>query len=69
VGSFNFHDDFFGKSFDISLANGDTAISACTGFGIERFAYAFLCQFGTDPAHWPADVAAAGSRQTAKEAL
>jgi hypothetical protein len=69
VGSFNFHDDFFGRSFDISLANGDRVSSACTGFGIERFTYAFLCQHGSDPAHWPATVTAAVCGKPSGEAL
>lgn len=59
VGSFNFHDDFFGHSFGITLDNGQVTSSACTGFGIERFVYAFVCQYGPEPAHWPAEVAAA----------
>lgn len=62
AGSFNRHDDFFGRSFGIRLANGDTTSSACTGFGIERFVYAFLSQYGPDTAQWPAHVAAAVAR-------
>lgn len=66
--SFNFHEDFFGSSFDIRRPAGDgdedaTVITACAGVGLERFAYAFLCRHGVDPAAWPEPVrlAVAGS--------
>lgn len=55
VGSFNFHERFFGDSFDITLAGTDTTpYSACVGFGLERLAFAVVCQHGVDPAGWPA---------------
>ncbi len=54
IGSFNYHKDFFGRSLDIRAANGSKAHTGCLGFGFERWAYAFLCQFGLDPASWPA---------------
>lgn len=54
VGSFNFHDQFFGKAFNIASPEaGDTAYTGCVGYGLERFAFAFLCQHGIDPAGWP----------------
>jgi seryl-tRNA synthetase len=53
VASFNFHDRFFGESFDISLADGGPSFSSCVGFGLERFAFAVICQHGLDPADWP----------------
>lgn len=53
VASFNFHDTFFGEPFRIQLAEGGTAYTACTGVGLERLAYAFLCRHGLDPANWP----------------
>jgi hypothetical protein len=63
VGSFNLHDDVFGAAFDIRHGGGDPghagapiARSACAGFGLERLAYAFLWQHGTDPAGWPRPV-------------
>jgi hypothetical protein len=49
VGSFNFHDCFFGESFGI----GTDVHTACAGFGLERLAYAFLCRHGLDPEGWP----------------
>jgi hypothetical protein len=54
VGSFNFHDLFFAKSFNIHAARDEQVVSGCTGFGLERLAYSFLCQHGLDLARWPA---------------
>ncbi|MGW7533017.1 hypothetical protein [Amycolatopsis sp. NPDC054798] len=56
--SFNFHDDFFGRSFGISPHDGGPGpvITGCAGVGLERFTYAFLCRHGVDPAGWPEDV-------------
>lgn len=53
VCSFNYHERFFADSFGIG---GGDVHTACAGFGLERFAYAFLCRHGTDPAGWPAGV-------------
>lgn len=57
VGSFNLHGDHFGTAFGIRHA-GEVAYTGCVGFGLERLAYAFVTQHGTDPARWPADVRA-----------
>ena len=51
--SFNLHDTFFGESFDIRLANGEPATSACVAFGLERWLLAFLVRYGPDAARWP----------------
>ncbi|MGW3960835.1 hypothetical protein ACWED2_13540 [Amycolatopsis sp. NPDC005003] len=54
VASFNFHERLFGDSFGISLTGRDTpAFSACVGFGLERLAFALVCQHGPDVANWP----------------
>jgi len=50
--SSNFHAGSFGSAFDITVG-GRPAVSACIGFGLERFAYAILSQFGLDPDGWP----------------
>jgi seryl-tRNA synthetase len=55
AGSFNLHNDFFGKTFNIRSGDG-SAFSSCIGFGVERFVYAFVCQKGFDPANWPEEV-------------
>jgi seryl-tRNA synthetase len=59
VGSFNLHDQFFSGAMRIRRAEDELASTACAGFGLERLTYAFLCQFGLDPAGWPAAVRAA----------
>jgi seryl-tRNA synthetase len=51
--SFNLHDTFFGEAFDIRLANGKPATSACVAFGLERWLLAFLVRYGPDAARWP----------------
>lgn len=57
--SFNLHRDFYTALYDIRLADGTIAESACMGFGIDRWLYAFVRQMGLDPAHWPSRVIAA----------
>jgi hypothetical protein len=53
VASFNFHERFFGESFGLSLPDGTPAFSACAGFGLERLAFALMCQHGTEIRDWP----------------
>jgi seryl-tRNA synthetase len=52
VGSINYHQDFFGRSFGIDV-RGSPAHTGCIGFGLERLALAVLSQHGTEPAGWP----------------
>jgi len=56
ISSFNYHQDFFGRSFEISDAAGKPAHTACVAFGVERFALAFIAQHGRDPRRWPARI-------------
>ena len=56
VGSYNYHQDFFGRHLNITLPDGGPIHTGCTAFGLERMVYAFLAQFGFDPANWPAVV-------------
>jgi seryl-tRNA synthetase len=53
VGSYNYHQDFFGRHLDITLPDGKPIHTGCTAFGLERMAYAFLAQFGFDQTKWP----------------
>jgi seryl-tRNA synthetase len=53
VGSYNYHQDFFGRHLNITLPDGKPAHTGCIAFGLERLVYAFLCQFGLDPTAWP----------------
>ena len=52
IGSINFHRNYFGESFQISRGEKE-AFSGCVAFGIERWIYAFLAQYGSDEAQWP----------------
>jgi seryl-tRNA synthetase len=54
--SFNLHDTFFGEAFDIRLADGRPATTACMAFGIERWTLAFLVAHGPNAADWPAEL-------------
>ena len=56
VGSYNYHQDFFGRNLNITLPDGSPAHTSCVAFGLERIAYAFLAQFGLEPANWPHEV-------------
>ena len=53
VGSYNYHQDFFGRSLNITLPDGSPAHTGCIAFGLERMAFAFLAQFGLDTGRWP----------------
>jgi len=54
--SFNYHQDKFGSAFAIALPGGDTAHSACLGFGLERVVMALFKTHGFRPAAWPKSV-------------
>ena len=51
--SFNFHQAFFGLTFDIRTHDGRIANSACVGFGLERIVMALFSTHGFDVAQWP----------------
>ncbi len=53
VGSYNYHQDFFGRHLNITLPDGSPAHTGCVAFGLERMAFAFLAQYGLDPERWP----------------
>lgn len=55
-GSCNYHQDHFGRAFDIRTAAGEPAHSACVGFGLERIALALFRHHGFDPGNWPGAV-------------
>jgi seryl-tRNA synthetase len=54
--SFNYHQDHFGKTFELSTADAEVAHTACVGFGHERVILALLKHHGTDVKAWPASV-------------
>lgn len=53
VGSYNYHQDFFGRNLNISLDDESPAHTGCVAFGLERIAFAFLAQFSLNPKNWP----------------
>ena len=59
VGSLNYHTDFFGRAFDITVENHGLMHSVCLAFGLERWVHAFLAQHGERPEHWPETVRSA----------
>lgn len=53
LASFNHHRDHFGTTYGLTLASGDTAHTACLGFGHERIVLALLRTHGLSPDTWP----------------
>ena len=53
---FNYHQDHFGKTWELKTADGETAHTACVGFGLERIALALFHHHGLDPKLWPQQV-------------
>ena len=41
--SFNHHETFFGRAFDVRLRDGSPASTGCLAFGLERWLLAYLC--------------------------
>jgi len=56
VVSCNCHREHFGVNFAITTSTGETAHSACVGFGMERIALGMLRTHGLDPGGWPSEV-------------
>ena len=56
IGSFNNSLDFFGKKLNITNKNGKHVHAGCIGFGNERFAYSFICQYGMNQRRWPSKI-------------
>ncbi|UTD26754.1 amino acid--[acyl-carrier-protein] ligase [Bradyrhizobium sp. WD16] len=54
--SFNYHQDHFGHTFGLTTASGETAHTACVGFGHERVILALLKHHGTEVKAWPMSV-------------
>lgn len=56
VASFNYHQEHFSGAYAIELASGETAHTACLGFGLERIAIALFNVHGFDLSRWPQQV-------------
>jgi seryl-tRNA synthetase len=54
--SFNHHMDHFGSTWGIELSSGETAHTACVGFGHERVVLALLRTHGLDPRDWSPEI-------------
>ena len=64
VGSYNRHENFFGRTLNIRLANGKPAYSGCVGLGFERLALSFIAQHGLEPNRWPHAARTGATNQT-----
>jgi seryl-tRNA synthetase len=53
VGSYNYHQDFFGRQLKIQQRDGSPIHTGCLAFGLERIAFGFLSQFGFEKDNWP----------------
>ena len=51
--SFNYHQDHFGVGWGLETASGETAHTACVGFGMERLTLALFKTHGLDVDLWP----------------
>jgi seryl-tRNA synthetase len=58
AGSFNLHENFFGKTFDIVASDGQPAFTGCVGWGLERWVLAGFTQHGYAPDRWPSSLRA-----------
>jgi len=56
VGSYNYHQDFFGRHLNITLPDDTFVHTGCAAFGLERMALAYIAQFGLDPKDWAEEV-------------
>lgn len=56
VASFNYHRDHFAASFGLKFVDGETAHTACLGFGLERITLGLLRKHGLVPQRWPTPV-------------
>lgn len=54
--SFNDHRDLFGRAWAIETEAGDTAHTACVGFGVERLTFALFRHHGFTLGDWPGSV-------------
>lgn len=58
AGSFNLHEDFFGRTFSITASDGKPAFTGCLAWGLERWVLAGFTQHGFDPSRWPGSLRA-----------
>jgi len=51
--SFNYHQDHFGRAWDLTLADGSAAHTGCVAFGMDRLTLALFVTHGLDVSAWP----------------
>jgi len=51
--SFNYHQDRFGKTWDLAIDAGGIAHTVCVAFGLDRLALALFATHGLDLHRWP----------------
>jgi seryl-tRNA synthetase len=56
AGSINFAGHLFGDAFGITTDEGQTAATACIGFGLERLILALFAQHGFEAERWPREL-------------
>jgi seryl-tRNA synthetase len=52
--SFNYHQNHFGKTWELATAAGEVAHTGCVAFGIDRLTLALFAAHGLDLRAWPA---------------
>jgi hypothetical protein len=56
--SFNYHQEHFGATWGLTLADGTPAHTGCVAFGMDRLTLALFVRHGLDLDAWPASVRA-----------
>jgi len=54
--SFNYHQDHFGTTWELSTDDGSVAHTACAAFGLDRLTIALFATHGLDLEAWPVTV-------------
>lgn len=54
--SFNLHGKAFTDPFNIRVKNCEETVTACVGFGLQRWVISFLSQYSLDEQKWPTSV-------------
>lgn len=54
--SYNLHGKAFTDPFNISVENCEDTVTACVGFGLQRWVLAFFLQHGLNEESWPEEV-------------
>jgi len=56
IASFHVHEDFYVKRFKMREKKGRQLWTGCAGIGPSRWAFVFVCRWGTDPSKWPKEI-------------